>query len=484
MKNIEKIIFSLLMTAYIVAGLCYAHSQGFWHDEIYTLTFLKGISAYEFPGSTLHEFHGQLNFGYLRQILLEDHFLENLNIQILHEGHPPLYFFLLKGWSIVFGYSELALRSFSLVCGSLSIISLARLFRIYFKNKRVYWFGILIILTNPFLFFFFSEARMYGLAFLLAVLVFKYWLKLITGGYKKNNVVPFIAFCTLLLYTHYYGLFFIITLGFLHLVIKGVRRELGLYVVPLILFSPWSIVIIEQLSFHSIHWTDGAYNFIDSLYGFCSNLLNLVISPMSGIKLFEVIIVLFSIVLLFILSKPSKRKITLTSVGLTVYFFQLFLFDQLTDHHTIVVPRYYLFILIPYFWLITSWLSEVKAWIGISLSTLLIGLSFMVVINISLGNRAPKQMYRELSGYLDLNYNPNSTLIVVEPRGSMLWGLAFYIKQDFKVVRASDYYPVGKESKIIYIDEMLGAGFRENLLNTKEQDKMNMVPFIGVFLYE
>ena len=55
MKRIEKIIFTLLIVTYVGLGLYYAHSQGFWHDEIYTLTFLKGISAYEFLGSTLHE---------------------------------------------------------------------------------------------------------------------------------------------------------------------------------------------------------------------------------------------------------------------------------------------------------------------------------------------------------------------------------------------------------------------------------------------
>ena len=66
----------------------------------------------------------------------------------------------------------------------------------------------------------------------------------------------------------------------------------------------------------------------------------------------------------------------------------------------------------------------------------------------------------------------------------MLWGLSYYLKQDFNIVRASDHTFIDEDSKIIYIDEMLGAGFRENLLNKTEQDQMDMVPFIGVFLYE
>ena len=393
-------------------------------------------------------------------------------------------FLLLKGWSLIFGYSELALRSFSLVCGVISILGLASLFRAHFKKKRVYWLGIVIVLTNPFLFFFFSEARMYGLAFLLSFMVFKYWLKLVNQEHQRNNLILFIVFCTLLLYTHYYGLFFILTLGFLHLIMKSVKIELILYFIPLILFSPWSFVILKQINFHAVHWTDGAYNFIDSLYSFCYNLLNLIISPMSGIKLLEVLIVLGSTILMFLLSKPSKKQILLIAAGFAFYFLQLFLFDQLTDHHTITVPRYYIFILIPFFLLIPKWLTDLRAWIGVALSTLLIGLSFIVVMNIFLGNRAPKQMYRELSGYIDLNYSADNTLIVVEPRGSMLWGLSYYIKQNFNVVSASDYNFINQDAKIIYIDEMLGAGFRENILNKNEQDEMDMVPFIGVFLYE
>ena len=95
MKGVEKIILSVLLLIYLSLSLVYANSQGFWHDEIYSLTFLKGISAYEFVGSTLNGIQGQVKVSYLQQLLLEDHFIENFYTQILHEGHPPLYFLFL-----------------------------------------------------------------------------------------------------------------------------------------------------------------------------------------------------------------------------------------------------------------------------------------------------------------------------------------------------------------------------------------------------
>ena len=124
MRDIKKLVLVFSLLIYVVLLLLYCNKQGFWHDEIYTSTFLKGSSAYDFKGGSLYDLKDVFSIENCKKILNTDNYSNNFYLQIQHEGHPPLYFFLLKGWSLIFGYSELALRSFSVVCGILFLLAL------------------------------------------------------------------------------------------------------------------------------------------------------------------------------------------------------------------------------------------------------------------------------------------------------------------------------------------------------------------------
>ena len=142
------IVVIFLLIIYTVFGLIYSNSQGFWHDEIYTLTFLKGISPYPFVGNTLENYSNIFQSYDCKNLLNSDKFLNYIYVRIIHEGHAPLYFILLKLWAIIFGYSELALRSFSLFTGIISFIILFRFFHTILKNQFTVWILIIIILLG------------------------------------------------------------------------------------------------------------------------------------------------------------------------------------------------------------------------------------------------------------------------------------------------------------------------------------------------
>ena len=120
MNLISKITLGSILIIYLFFGLSYSKKQGFWHDEMHTLTFLKGMSIYPFEGSIWSEQDSIYDVNHFKTLFAEDNFYANFSTLILHEGHPPLYFVLLKIWSYGFGFSEVALRSFSLCCGLLS----------------------------------------------------------------------------------------------------------------------------------------------------------------------------------------------------------------------------------------------------------------------------------------------------------------------------------------------------------------------------
>lgn len=85
------------------------------------------------------------------------------------ESTPPLYYVLLWFWSRVFGIGEAGLRSFSAVCGTLTIPLLYVLGRRLF-SERVGLIAAVLAAVNPLLVWYSQEARAYALLVLLSAL--------------------------------------------------------------------------------------------------------------------------------------------------------------------------------------------------------------------------------------------------------------------------------------------------------------------------
>jgi len=116
---------------------------------------------------------------------------------------PPLYYLILHFWMKIFGTSEIAMRSLSLLFFVLTIYILYDIMTIVFKIpvKRavIYAFFILI---NPVLLFYAFEARMYMMAaFFISLSYFALWTK------KKNL---YVAAITMALYSHYFTIFILL----------------------------------------------------------------------------------------------------------------------------------------------------------------------------------------------------------------------------------------------------------------------------------
>jgi len=85
------------------------------------------------------------------------------------ESTPPLYYVLGWLWVRVFGLSEVGLRSFSALCGTLMIPVLWEIGR-RLISPRVGLVAALLAAVNPFLFWYSQEARAYSLLLLLSSL--------------------------------------------------------------------------------------------------------------------------------------------------------------------------------------------------------------------------------------------------------------------------------------------------------------------------
>jgi len=136
--------------------------------------------------------------------------------------HPPLYYYLLHFWVRVFGNSEIALRSFSAVAGTILVVVTFFLGHELF-NRRVGLIASFLAAISPFQIHYSQETRMYVLSALwaaLAVLFFLRWVKSWRGvdfgsqmpaGDRARRMprtlftALYVLFTIAALYTHYFS---------------------------------------------------------------------------------------------------------------------------------------------------------------------------------------------------------------------------------------------------------------------------------------
>jgi hypothetical protein len=99
-------------------------------------------------------------------------FMMNFNLaEITHytaiDVHPPLYYYLLKGWTSVFGLSDIALRAFSAACGVIVIILGFFLTR-KIGGHAAGWVALPLLVLSPYLLSYGLETRMYTLVMIFA----------------------------------------------------------------------------------------------------------------------------------------------------------------------------------------------------------------------------------------------------------------------------------------------------------------------------
>ena len=103
--------------------------------------------------------------------------------------HPPLYYIVIKMWTTVFGYSEIALRMpsviFSLLTGHAVFLISTRL-----KNQKFGLWAAALYLFNPLVMYYSQEARMYSMVAFLLTFALYFWLEIMHHTEEKKQ--PFL----------------------------------------------------------------------------------------------------------------------------------------------------------------------------------------------------------------------------------------------------------------------------------------------------
>jgi mannosyltransferase len=162
-----------------------------------------------------------------------------------HDGHPPLYYYALAGWIRIFGSSDFAVRSLSMVLG---FIALGLIFVIARRHggRELAAMTAFVLAVSPYGVRYSSETRMYAM---VMVLVLIGWIALDLAIAKPTllRLAPLTLVSGALLLTHYWCIFLIAGLVWLLLMhawfVPGERTSHRRAAIAIIgggvLFLPW-----------------------------------------------------------------------------------------------------------------------------------------------------------------------------------------------------------------------------------------------------
>ncbi|OGE81400.1 MAG: hypothetical protein A3E98_00215 [Candidatus Doudnabacteria bacterium RIFCSPHIGHO2_12_FULL_48_11] len=163
--------------------------------------------------------------------------------RIIADVHPPLYYFILRFWSYIFGQSLLSLRGLSILFGIATIWMGFVLFKQIFSNKKWALLAALLIAINPFQIQYALEARMYTLGTFLSLVTCYLLLKALENDQRKYWVWYGIT-AALTLYTHYF-LFFTVAAQVIYIIYVWFKKRISLKnpllsgIIVAAMYAPW-----------------------------------------------------------------------------------------------------------------------------------------------------------------------------------------------------------------------------------------------------
>lgn len=251
----------------------------------------------------------------------------NNSSNIIRDTNPPLYYFILYYWSRLFGYGEFITRFPSVIAGVISTYVIYRLGKILF-NKEVGILSAFILSISLFHIRYSQEARAYSFIVLFVLLSNYYLVKILKENKESKgekyinkidrnaeekyinkidrNAIGYIVFTVATLYTHYYGIFYIIFQNLYYLLVyrKDKRNNIKLWIILqgtiLLLFIPWIPFMIRQMAAKGLPYVVAPT--LDRLYRTFGEFTG------SDISLYLFIVIVITGLILYKKNKKNKKN--------------------------------------------------------------------------------------------------------------------------------------------------------------------------------
>lgn len=188
-KNLPLILAIFVLA--VILRLFYLTHQSLWSDEIYDMWAVS------------------------------DPFWSKIPHIWRTEIHPPFYIILLKGWTLLFGLSDLSARYLSV---AISLFSLYYIFQLTkcLSNERVATFTLFLCTISPLWIYYAQEVRQYGLWILFSLGSYYAFFQWIYHGKRTEWKWCFFTICSF--YIHIYSLFILVSQIVLFLISDEKKR--------------------------------------------------------------------------------------------------------------------------------------------------------------------------------------------------------------------------------------------------------------------
>lgn len=163
--------------------------------------------------------------------------------------HPPLFYFLLKIWASIFGYTDFSMRFMSVFFGAIAIIFTFHLLKRWFNIKTAS-IATLALSLSPMLIRYGQEMRMYTLVFAI-VIAATYVLDLMLETKNPRYYILYAILIALGMWTHYFAAIAWIA----HIIYYTISKRGKLfskqmiltYALAVVLFIPWVPSLFRQI---------------------------------------------------------------------------------------------------------------------------------------------------------------------------------------------------------------------------------------------
>ena len=223
MKKPKTILIPVVLSVLFVALAMVKMDLSIWHDEAYSAYLIRG------------------------------NFADIWNLTAI-DVHPPLFYFCLKVWSMLFGNSEIALRTMSILFGVVAIFAAFYLLKKLF-NTRTASIATFVMTLSPLFIRYAEEARMYTMVLAIALISTLALVTAISRDKKGKWNFWWLLYGAMLaagMMTHYFmALVFVAQLAYLIYYYRAKIWRLDLilgYVVAVLLFVPWLPKCLAQVT--------------------------------------------------------------------------------------------------------------------------------------------------------------------------------------------------------------------------------------------
>jgi 4-amino-4-deoxy-L-arabinose transferase-like glycosyltransferase len=176
--------------------------------------------------------------------------LSEVSETLPHSNKPPLYYLVIRGWMVVFGSGESALRSLSVLFGVLTVCLL-----FYFGRDlggpSVGWIAAGFAALSPLAILYSREARSYSVAAFLVLLAMWFFHRATAMPSRRRYWLGHALSVAGCMYTHYVaGLVILVSATLVFFDRRAATRKGWILAtsIALALFSPWIPVLLVQIS--------------------------------------------------------------------------------------------------------------------------------------------------------------------------------------------------------------------------------------------